>query len=161
MNVNVVGLFCEDIRAETSGQFTLVGTLPDNVNVPAPQGGKGHAVIPKLALFIRINLPIGVKPDRMSITLQNSKGGTSSLGPIEQNLIEQSMADAKKNGLPFAGIIHHVVFKAFPIMEPSVFTAVLHMGDKQYTCAVMNVSQPSTTASEPPSEQSPPAAPAS
>jgi hypothetical protein len=38
MVARVIGVFCEDAREEKSGQFSLIGLLPDNVNFSGSPG---------------------------------------------------------------------------------------------------------------------------
>jgi hypothetical protein len=55
---SAVCIFCEDIREEKSGQDTIVGTLPDNllINPPPPKLQDAKALMPKLGMYLRINL---------------------------------------------------------------------------------------------------------
>src|SRR5262245_1416449 len=51
MNFSVIALFCEDIREEKSGQDTIIGILPDALNVPQFPGA-----LPKLGIYVRFHL---------------------------------------------------------------------------------------------------------
>jgi hypothetical protein len=141
MTLQVVGLFCEDIREEKSGQFTLVGILPDNVNVPAPpdpQNKDSKAVIPRLGLYIRVHLGFKDDPGPMTLKLILPDLSEIELGTINTELIENSKTQALANDLPFAGILQHALLQGFTIPGAGKVVAVLDSKGERHTCAVLN-----------------------
>ena len=70
-----MAFFCEEIREEQNGVFTLIGLLPDKVNVSAMTiDGKGVSgnntkVLGKLCVFTRINFLPERKPKEIRLKL--------------------------------------------------------------------------------------------
>jgi hypothetical protein len=144
-----VALFCEDIRQETAGSHTLVGVLPDNVNIgPVP------GMISKFAVFIRIQLDLDVKPTTLRARMKIPGGKTFELANFESQM-ELAQAQAKSSGLPFAGLIATGVFSPLPITAVGKIEAFVEVDGAEYICGALNLLQPPTptqvsTASPPP-----------
>lgn len=167
--MQVVGVFCEDIREEKSGQSTLIGLMPDNINVPSsPQTAEGRVprgLIPKIGLYVRINLGLEDDPGPMTLKLIFPGGEEQALGNISSEVIAQSKKEAIARGLPIAGILSRAVLS--PLIapgSPGLITAVLETQKGRHVCAILNMLVDSSTsspnASPPPASQSPPASPA-
>jgi len=167
--MNVVGVFCEDIREEKSGQSTLIGILPDNINVPPPPpptaGRAPTGLIPKMGLYVRINLNLDEDdPGETTLKLLFQDGREIVLGIISPEIFIRSKAEAKSKGLPVAGILSSAVITPFPAPNPpTLVTAVLDTKNGRVICAVLNmVLEPaksiSSTVSPQPTSQSPPVA---
>jgi hypothetical protein len=142
MTLHVIGFFCEDIREEKSGQGTLIGLLPDNIDIaPMPKGvaSSTRPILPKLGLFVRINFGMedDIKP--MTIKLILPDAGEIELGKIGADLISQSKRDAAANNLPIAGLIHRAVMQGFMIPGPGLIAGVVEIEDQRITVAVLNV----------------------
>jgi hypothetical protein len=163
MALQIIGLFCEDVREEKSGQLSLIGLMSDNINVEAVNPGKtGHALFPKIGLFVRINMSVDEPVQAMSIKLLLPNGQKVVLGEISENLIQHSKDQAARSELPLAGIRHHAVIHGFAVPQSGAVLAVVEMGEQQFTCAVLNIKLGrDPNASAPPASQSPPAAPQS
>jgi hypothetical protein len=158
MALQVVGLFCEDIREEKSGQDSIVGVLPDNLQV-----NQTPSMLPKLGVYIRFVL------DKDDTTVRNislkiiSPGGQEiPFGEIDQ-IIEQARTEAASRDMPYAGFIAKAVISPFPIFTPGKIEVVFRVNGVERTCAALNVvslggSTPAPTASPQPSELSPIAA---
>jgi hypothetical protein len=162
--VSTVGLFCEDIREEKSGQDTLIGILPDNVNI-APIPGHhplgGMPLFPKLALYVRVHFDVGDKPRDISLKLINTDSRTISEGGWSQAVIDKAFSDAKNDQTPIVGLIQKIIIAPFPIAGSGKVLAVAIVNGVEHVAAVMNVTVLGATASAPPASQSPSAAPAS
>lgn len=152
--MQVIGLFCDDVRREIGGTDTVVGILPDNINVP----NKGGA-LPRLAVYIRVlfepDEPIG----KISAVLKTPTGETVNLGFVSEQLAQEAAAGARENDLPIAGIILRAVMTPFPIPEIGKFEAVVIHNDQNHTCAVLNIRLNDPNASGQPAAQSQPASP--
>ena len=113
-----MALFCEDIREELHGVFTLVGLLPDNVNVNAISAdGKnadgGGRVLGKLCAFIRINFPPEQPPKEIKIRLLFGDGEEHDLGDVAQKTIDDAVQKALERKNALAGVISRAVFGGF------------------------------------------------
>jgi hypothetical protein len=98
--MQAIGLFCEDIREEKSGQLNLIGIMPDNLNIPAtpaPTDGKIlQAMIPKLALYVRVHLEPEDDPGEVQISLIFPNGDVSNIASFPAELVEESKSRLKK-----------------------------------------------------------------
>lgn len=147
----VIGMFCEDIREEKSGQVSIVGILPDSIRLPPPpasikrQDGEPSIVIPKLGLYVRLLLPIGSLKGPIPVKLKLTDGTNLSLGEIDNALIEKSVAEARAIDLPIAGIVFHAVMQGFQITKPGLIKAVIVHEGKEQVCGVLNVIMSTST----------------
>jgi hypothetical protein len=133
--VSVICLFCEDIRQEQNGVNTLVGVLPDNMAFE-----KLPAVLPKLGIYVRINIDPAVDPGTMSLAL--SVPGIDDHIPIaevEHRLIEAVRKDAQGQQAPIAGIISRAVFSPFNIPREGRMRALATIRGEPVTCGSLNI----------------------
>jgi hypothetical protein len=133
--VSVVCLFCEDIRQEHNEMNTLVGILPDNLAFPSLP-----AMIPKLGVYVRINIDATVDPGAMEILLSvPGKESRISIGTISQSLIEKARKQAQEKGSPIAGIISRAILSPFEVLQAGRIRALAIIRDEQVLCGGLNI----------------------
>jgi hypothetical protein len=156
--VSIVGVFCEDIREEKSGQDTLIGLLPDNLNVAALPGflQGGTPIFPKLGLYVRAHLE--KKPKTISVTLFNTDGSVVISGGWESHMLDRAFNDAKQNQLPLVGLIQKIVVSPLPLPRSGKILAVATVNDVEHIVAALNVIVSHANASALPVSQSAPTA---
>ena len=144
MTVRVVGFFCEDIREEKSGQLSIIGIMPDNLNIPAPPSVKegterAQGILPKLGLYVRAQIGLEDAPGPMEISLIFPDGNTLKLSSFDADLIEAAKRQSKENGLPIAGMVSHAVLVVVPVTGPGKFLAVVDAKEGRQTRAALNL----------------------
>lgn len=140
MSLDVIGLFCEDIREEKSGQYTLIGIFPDNLNLGVPPGPTHQAFLSKLGIYVRVHFAAEDDPGPMKVILIFPNGTEAEIGKLDEALIAQSKAQAADSKNPIAGVISHAVHAPFQVQVPGKLLAVLETKTGRHTCAVLNVS---------------------
>jgi hypothetical protein len=148
---SVVGVFCEDIRAEKSGAFTLIGIMPDNANVslPDPPQPNQRGVMPKLCLYIRINVDAADTVKNISTKVRLPDGNEIDLGTVAQNIIEMAFADATNKGNPLAIVVLRAEFLGFLITGLGRIIAEVTVEDEVFIAAQLNLTtDPETKESE-------------
>lgn len=171
MRLSATTVFCEDVREEKNGSNTLIGIFADNVILegtgepkPVPAGRKAIHVMPKIGIYTRIVAPIDEPLDRIDVLLVSPDGDKRGMGDFSKEFLENTRKDARGKGSPVITLIARAVASPFPV-PPSGgrFLVVVQTQESQIVSGTMNVligpSDP--TASQPPSSQSPPDAPAS
>jgi hypothetical protein len=151
-----IGLFCEDIREEKTNLRTLVGVLPDNVQV-----GNLPGFLPKLCVYFHIHLDLDSDVKQIKARIRFPDGATIEVSDFEK-LIEPVKAESKATGMPFAGLISTATVMPVPITQIGKINAIIEVDGTEYVCGALNlvpVETTAPTASEPPSGQSPPASP--
>lgn len=156
--VLVIGLFCEDMREEKSGSETLVGVLPDNINMPIP------GALAKLGLYIRFHFDPAVDPGQIFTRIVHPNGEETKLGELDAAVVKKARDDARAAGVPIAGVISRAMIGNFPVKIPGIVRAIANVGGEDITCAMLNMKAlpqptPATASAQQPS-QSPAAAPA-
>jgi len=138
----VAGVFCEDIREEKSGAETLVGVLPDNVNMtPLP------SAMPKLAVYLRVMLDPDNPPEKIKSYLRTPWGQTIELGAADSVLIKTAVEQASANALPLAGIVLKGLMSPFAVQSVGTILAIADVDGEEIICAMLNiVSQPQASA---------------
>jgi hypothetical protein len=137
---SVAGLFCEDIRSERSGAFTLIGIMPDNANVPAPPMPDQRGIIPKLCLYIRMNFDAADTVKNISTKVRLPDGNELDMGPVAPNIVEQAFESSRTNGSPLAIIAVRVEFPGFPITELGRIIAEVTIDEEVFIVAQLNLS---------------------
>lgn len=154
----VMALFCEDIREEKGDVVTLVGILPDNVAVEDPSpGSEGRKSLSKLCIYIRISFDPETEIGTPLLWLIMPDGTRIQMGQIESALGEKSRSESRTRGNILAGVIARITAGGFQPQHGSHKVEVEILG-KTYLAAAITFNRPGAIASEPLSEQSPPAA---
>ncbi len=150
---SVVGVFCEDLREERSGQPILISVFPDTVEVPMIP-----IVMPKLGLYIRIHLDAGSQPPKTITSKVISSDGSELVLPSwTEDVITKGFDDAKTNAIPLVGLLLNAVLSPFPVNKPGLIVAKILIDGNEYIACNMNV-RASATSSAQPASQSQPAA---
>jgi hypothetical protein len=131
---SVIGLFCDDIRQEKSGQDTIIGVMPDSLAIPAAPG-----FLPKLCLYIRFRLSAEIKPKIITITLASPDSHENYSISIEQETISKAFSESKENGHPFVGLISRTTMSPFPIEIPGRFNIIVNIDDEEDICGSLLV----------------------
>ena len=131
--ISAIGIFCEDIRSEKSGQDIIIGTYPDNLAVPEIPGA-----IPKVAIYTRINIDPTAVPGDIRMRLDIEGGEVIQLGTIELAYISKSQDDARKKGSPLVGLISRVAFAPFPVRKVGRVKLVIESGAKEILGGILN-----------------------
>ena len=139
MTKSVVGMFCEDIRAEKSGAFTLVGIMPDNVRVPVAPTPDQHGMIPKLCVYIRINLDSATPIKTISTKVHLPDGNVLDLGNVAPNIIEKAFEGTLEKGSPLATIVLRAEFPAFPVTTLGRIFAKVTVDDEEFIAAQLKL----------------------
>jgi hypothetical protein len=145
MNFSASALFCEDIREEKSGQYTIVGILPDSLNVQ-----RVPAVLPKLGIYLRFHLNTASKFRTIKATLRVPGGKDIPLAEVHQKLLAELRAKALSSGMPFAGLVYKTLFSPFGVSAGGRFEVVAEINGADHICGALNITpvpseQPETT----------------
>lgn len=135
-------LFCDSVRDEVANTQTIVGALPDNLNVPGiPRG------LPRLTLYVRIMVDVDRPPEPMTLSLIFQDGQRREIQVFGSDIVAESCAGAKAIGMPYAGILSNVTFPNFPVLMYGRLTAVLQVGGEEIVCGMITfVEAPSSSA---------------
>jgi hypothetical protein len=144
-----IGIFCDDIRDEVSGTHTIVGVLPDTVNIGAVPG-----VFAKLGVYIRIQLDEEANPKTLKARMKIPGGFIFEVADFER-LIHEAKEQAKTAGAPFAGLIAKGTFTPVPINEVGRIEAIVEIDGAEYVCGVLNLIHPEAAPAVPTASASP------
>jgi hypothetical protein len=149
----VLAIFCEDLREEKSGQDTLIGTIPDNVQTNVP------GAIPKLCVYGRIHLDAkGDIPKNFTCKVIGSDGHEFILPGWEPSVVDNAFKASREKGMPLVGLIFRAGFHNFPCKKEGNVTVHIAIDGVNYVAANFRVVALPSTASPQPSAQSQPAA---
>jgi hypothetical protein len=164
--LSAYALFCEDVRRESDGKYTIIGGLPDTLRLP-----RFPWTMHRITVHFRIKIDADFvcdKPLTMELESRDAEILEDRREPAPADLIERTIARAKERGLPYGSIMGRMELSE-PLEFPAATTlfAVLKYGDEREICGVLNLVERTPAAkeissvSEPPSKQSPPFAPPS
>lgn len=144
--MNCFGLFCEDIREETSGSHTIVGVMPDNINLQGqeglklPDGDKGKLLFPKMGFYVRVNLEASAPAPKQIVAAASFPGhGIMPLGILGSEAIERAFAEAHSNKTPFVGVVFKAVVAPLTVTESGIATLHLNVDGEEQMCGTLNV----------------------
>jgi hypothetical protein len=141
---SAIGLFCEDIREEKSGQDTLVGVMSQNLRVPRVPG-----MLAKLGIYIRVHLPRSSKIRTIKTRLKTPDGEEIPLTDFG-DLISQAKDEAAKSSAAFGGLISKSSVSPFAVNKAGSIQAIVDIDGTEYVCGALNIvlpeahAQPST-----------------
>lgn len=139
---NCVGLFCEDIREESSGTHTIVGVMPDNLNLAGSPVDRADATVlfPKFGVYLRVNLDASLHPSA-SIKARLALPGTPDilLGEVSIEMIKIAFSDAKAKKFPIVGLIFKAVFSPLQLKESGIACLYAKIDEEDFVGAVLNM----------------------
>lgn len=144
---NCVGIFCEDVRDEASGSFTIVGVLPDNIDIAGgtapPEAANSAFMFPKMGIFLRVNLDASQRPKQPIKARATFPGNPDfQLGEIGIDVIEKSFADAEAKSQPIVGLIFKAVFSPLPLRESGQAIVYATIEGQDIVSGVLNIRIP-------------------
>jgi hypothetical protein len=125
-------LFCDSVRDETTSTQTIVGVLPDNLNIP-----KVPAAVPRLTLYVRIMLDPARDPGPMALWLIFPDGQERTLQTFEAGVVNEARTRAQESNMPYAGLLSNITFPNFPVLQYGRVKAVLRVGDEEILCGAL------------------------
>jgi hypothetical protein len=156
--VSIIALFCEDIRTEAQGTDSLVGIMPDNLNVP-----QFPFILPKLSIYLRVlfDRRMDLKPIGVGMRIPGVQGDVQ-MTVLDDNLISSAREKSESNESPVLGLIARAVLSPFPVPSPGRILVVAKVQGKERICGGLNVqkipqAEPTTssaTSKRPPSSRS-------
>jgi hypothetical protein len=143
-----MALFCEDIRDEANGILTLVGILPDHINVANPPDKDGNAPIPdpaaqhknlsRFSVYARIGFDPDYDLGEPVFTLKLPHGEILALGTVTADVVTKAKREAKERGTPLAGIVFRVAFGSFPLKKLGVAKLEVKIGKRTILAGALN-----------------------
>jgi hypothetical protein len=140
---NCVGIFCEDIREEVSGSHTLIGVMPDNINLVGPPTTETDStlIFPRLGIYLRVNLDSSQKP-KNPITARATIPGASNeipLGEIGPEAINAAFADAEAKSLPVVGLIFKAVLSPVQLRQSGLAMIYAMIEGSEIVGGILNI----------------------
>jgi hypothetical protein len=141
-----MALFCEDIREEKNDTVTLIGILPDTVNVGEPpnpangpiSGDSSARALTKLGIYTRVNFDPRKEIKEIDIRLILPNEQAIDLGKIGADVIKKSKDEAIARGNPLAGVIGRAVAAGFQIPKFGVVKLEVTIDGKAHLGAALN-----------------------
>lgn len=141
-------LFCEDIREEIGGTFTIVGVMPDNVEVPS-----FPVLISKLAIYVRANIDPAFNPGSITLRIKVGDGPANDVATMDPKVVAQTMLLARETRIPMAGLVLRTMMQNLPIRAPGRITALVRTSQEEVVVGFLNIvgtANRDATASAPP-----------
>jgi hypothetical protein len=136
MTIQALGFFCQDIRPEKDSMLSIVGIIPENANLT--EFVPGRTVLPRLALYVRVQFEESDNVKTIRLKLQLPNGGAVDLGPVEEAIIRNSYEGSKTNNSPALHIYFRVDMSPFPIPALGWMKALVEIDGRDYLVAFVN-----------------------
>ena len=154
--MNVIALFCEDIRYEEDGVNTLVGIIPDNVSMSADASlgsGRNERSLFKLCIYTRIHFDPADNLNEARLVLTRPDAEPLDFGSIDPKTIADAHLKAKETGHPVAGVISRIILGGFKPPKSGLVKMEVHLRDEVHIAGAINfrtVGDTTTSATAPP-----------
>lgn len=139
-------IFCEHIRQEAQGTLSLIGVMPDNINInpaigQAPPTEGQAALVPSLCIYTRIRMPLDREP-RGSLSVQFSapSGEVIFEEAVEKNFIDLSIIEAQGQGNEYVLIIQQASIANFPILQFGRYVVSVNYAGERYFSGALRIS---------------------
>lgn len=121
---DAITLFAEDVREEVQGTMSLIGVVPDTLAVAGVP-----SLLPKLAIYTRIHVPIDVEITELAVVAQMLDGVEIAVGDFPADFLAKARDEAVAEGKEFYGLVGHALATPFPVQQlGSVRVIVRHDG---------------------------------
>ncbi|HXS07437.1 MAG TPA: hypothetical protein VN723_11650 [Rhizomicrobium sp.] len=139
---SVIAFFCDDVRAEADGRYTIIGLHSDNLQLAVPADAKpagASIALPKLAIFVRISFDANGVLGPVRSKLINPGGDAVEFGAVDQKTIEKAQESARAQDNPIAGV--NVILQSTPYLVPKFGRAQFEVmiGSNQYVAGILNL----------------------
>ena len=132
-SINVIAIFCDDIRDEKSEQQTLVGILPDNIVLDRIPGA-----LSKIGFYVRIHAPLDLPLKDVSLTITESDGKVVPLSTFEQSIIEESRKVSRDNGFSYVGLVTRAMAVPFNVSKAGLVHITVSIDGAEYHAGSLN-----------------------
>lgn len=151
--LSILGLFCEDIREEAGGTLSLIGVLPDNINVefvgmtqtPGPIPRPRTKLVNNLCLYARANFDPDDPIREIGLALAFPDNNEIVLGDVSDKVAEAKQ-EAKARGLPLCGVIMQVALIGFRPKQSGIVRLMATLDGEKRTIAMLNFAVSGATA---------------
>ena len=133
LQTSVVGLFCEDVREEKSGQVSIIGVLSDNVKVP-----NMPVMVPKMGLYIRIHFDPSADPGTVKVKLAMPDSTEMDLEQFEDQVVSDARQKSLRQASPLTGLIVFGVISPLQVKAYGSMRLEVDVGANRYTAGVVN-----------------------
>lgn len=140
--LSATSVFCEDIREEVGGSTTVVGVMPDNLEVPSFPG-----MIPKLGIYTRLVIDLDASLEDIDLLVRRPSDDDIRIATFSKELIASAVEDAKRLGTPIVGLVSHAIASPFPMNQAERVIIVVSFNGTEIISGSLNVTAPSQSAS--------------
>jgi len=118
---------------ESSGQETLVGVYPDNI-----QTAQFPVTLPTLAIYCRISFDPKSPPSKLSVRFADPVDTNLFVNPIEDDVIKAALAGVVPDRLPLATIITRAGFAPFHASRPGQYKVYVDVDGDEAVGGLLN-----------------------
>jgi hypothetical protein len=145
----VIAIFCEDVREEVGGTHSIIGVMPDNIEVASFPG-----MLPKLAIYIRISLGLDVNVGSLAFKLRFPDGAEKPLGAFDTDELRRQQELTRSQGGPKVGLIVKAVAQGLKLQAAGRILIIADIAGEEEVCGSLNIkasaqANPSASASAP------------
>lgn len=142
LQTSAIAIFCEDIREEQNSIVTLVGVMPDNVNVARPGESQDNEAasrhLSKLCIYVRVNFDPGAQYRSGSLRLILPDETVLDLGAIDAATMQKARDNAVSKGNTLAGLITRAVLAGFTLPRLGVVKVEVLLDDQIFLAGALN-----------------------
>ena len=136
---SAISLFCEDIREEKAGTVTVLGILPDNLNLHRKSDESEYPLIPRLAIYTRVAYPTSDPPEALQIVLLQTNGIEVSLSGFSLDAMRGYIKEAQETGKPIVGLVGRSIASPFIVSNDGRMIVEVRSETQKVIAGTMNV----------------------
>lgn len=139
--ISAIALFCDDIREEKSGAITLVGVLPDNIDIPprpADVPPEAHILLPKLCIYVRLHFDPQMEIGEAKLRVIFPDGSVHDVSSLDSAALLRARDQTVVQNGPFVGVFSRIEMSTVRVTSYGRMKVEFVLDGKSYLCGALN-----------------------
>ncbi|QUL38142.1 hypothetical protein [Erythrobacter sp. JK5] len=142
-----LSMFCEHARSERGGVASLIGVMPDRINLKAaaPKDKVSDAdykpALPNLAVYTRSRIPLDRELRKGVVIQMLSPSGEEVFShQFDDEFVANSFDAARSDGKEYLILISQFGLQNFPVIDEGPFTVWVEYGGERFFSGRLHIS---------------------
>ena len=119
-DISVIANFCSDVRQEKGGTETIVGVLPDRINLPEIPGA-----FAQMTVYIRMHLRTDYRPVEIVSRIVLPDGSELDRSEMKDTFIQGAREKVIERGAPYFGLVAKFLVAPLRITQEGRIQAIV------------------------------------
>jgi hypothetical protein len=138
--INVMALFCESVREEQAGLTTIIGVLPDNLNLEVQSDDQTPSKLhlTRFSIYLRVNFSVDCELGTGKVRLILGDNAVHELSDIPAAILNEAKTNALQKGNAIAGVLMRTALPA-DVLQTGKIRAEVEIDGETYIAGILNL----------------------